>query len=322
MGSLHGFTAHLYSLVLWLIYSIHDAVHFLPSSGVITVDVDTVKRDVETLAETSSKPFPSHISMIVPHLNLAHRIEPAAESSIASFIAFSILSGVKTVTVFSEHGTALPVRQSIVSALDPVLSRMHMRLVSATWEESDIVEVTVALPVSHADTVSDSESETSVASANDSGIGSASVSAAHSGADSDDSDSDHAHPFLTLANISLRFLDASQGKQKIVSAAKLLAKKALEHKNSNNAGGSSSRFSDSINLKSVEALCKPSAEMCDPDLLFVIERGQQPLTLHSYPPWELRLTEVCHIRGSHLPTYKHFLEGLAMYSKCERRIGK
>ncbi|KAJ3388145.1 hypothetical protein HDU80_011771 [Chytriomyces hyalinus] len=319
MGSLHGFTAHVYSLLLWFIYSIHDALHLLPSSRVGTVDVETVKRDVETLAETSSKPFPSHISMIVPHLNLTHRIEPAAESSIASFVAYSIISGVKTFTIFSEHGTALPIRQSIVSALDLALSRMHARFVSAAWEESDIVVVTVALP--HADPVSDSESESSVASANDSGIGSASASAAHSGADSDDSDSDNTHPFLTLVSISLRFLDASQGKQKIVSAAKLLAKKALEHKN-NSAAGSTSRFSDSIDLKSVESLCKPNAEMCDPDLLFVIERGQQPLTLHSYPPWELRLTEVCHIRGSHLPTYKHFLEGMAMYSKCERRIGK
>ncbi|KAJ3077423.1 hypothetical protein HDU98_000073, partial [Podochytrium sp. JEL0797] len=72
------------------------------------------------------------------------------------------------------------------------------------------------------------------------------------------------------------------------------------------------RLSDKIDLPMMNALLAAQHDTLkgDPDLLFVFGRGEgEALVLEGYPPWELRLTEICHVKNPD-PTFQDFLDGL------------
>ncbi|KAJ3131700.1 hypothetical protein HK100_006094 [Physocladia obscura] len=96
-------------------------------------------------------------------------------------------------------------------------------------------------------------------------------------------------------SLTIRFIDpATTGKSQIVNITKSLARSALDAKFATPQNRNQPRFSDTIDLQMMDQLLAVPNELGDPDLLYVFQRGPAyaPLTLHNYPPWELRLTEI------------------------------
>ncbi|KAJ3389138.1 ditrans,polycis-polyprenyl diphosphate synthase [Entophlyctis sp. JEL0112] len=112
----------------------------------------------------------------------------------------------------------------------------------------------------------------------------------------------------------IRFIDPSvDGISQIVAATKKLC-------TSSQAGSNIGRTSDKIDLKFVDELLKVP-DFCEPELMYVFDGADDVLTLDYYPPWEIRLTEICHVKSPGIPSYENFLKGMDMYSKREKRIG-
>lgn len=59
--------------------------------------------------------------------------------------------------------------------------------------------------------------------------------------------------------------------------------------------------------------------MGEPDLLVLF--GPY-VDLAGYPPWQLRLTEIFHVRDNHSVGYQVFLRGLYKFANAEMRLGR
>lgn len=56
----------------------------------------------------------------------------------------------------------------------------------------------------------------------------------------------------------------------------------------------------------------------EPNLLLVFS---PKTSLNGFPPWSLRLCEICYVQGSQGVTYRGFLKGLRRYARAEMRFG-
>ena len=61
-----------------------------------------------------------------------------------------------------------------------------------------------------------------------------------------------------------------------------------------------------------------SSTIQEPNLLMVFRPGR---TLDGFPPWSMRLCEICYVGRSGRVTYRGFLKGLQRYGRAEMRFG-
>ncbi|KAJ3028786.1 UNVERIFIED_CONTAM: hypothetical protein HDU68_000909 [Siphonaria sp. JEL0065] len=88
---------------------------------------------------------------------------------------------------------------------------------------------------------------------------------------------------------TIRFIDSTRdGKSDIVRVARILAESALE---SQKETGKRNLVSEGVDIKLLDEMLA-SSEYPEPELMYVFGGKQDVLMLESYPPWEIRLTEI------------------------------
>ncbi|KAL2020868.1 hypothetical protein VTK56DRAFT_7859 [Thermocarpiscus australiensis] len=121
--------------------------------------------------------------------------------------------------------------------------------------------------------------------------------------DDDDADSNNSRK-----HISILLLSAEDGRDSIVDLTKTLAEMAQRKK---------LRTAD-ITLELVDAELSESV-MSEPDLLILFGPHVE---LAGYPPWQIRLTEIFHVRDNQGVGYQVFYRGLCRYAQAQMRMGR
>ncbi|ORY45537.1 hypothetical protein BCR33DRAFT_849801 [Rhizoclosmatium globosum] len=131
---------------------------------------------------------------------------------------------------------------------------------------------------------------------------------------SDDSDSE-------TVCLQYGLLTREGRKGKIVQVARELAERALAVQKE---GRGEARVSDSVDVALVDRMLRGSCDIPEPELMYVVtdSTSHNALEMNGYPPWEIRLTEIYHIKGFRALEYQDYVDGLEMYAKCEKRVGK
>ncbi|KAI9760730.1 MAG: hypothetical protein M4579_001468 [Chaenotheca gracillima] len=110
------------------------------------------------------------------------------------------------------------------------------------------------------------------------------------------------------AFFSLLLISAEDGRDSVVDLTKTLTEMSQRGKIS----------PSDINLPLVDAELTENV-MDEPDLLILFDGNVQ---LRSFPPWQLRLTEIFHVQDSQGVGYQVFLRGLYSFAKAQMRFGR
>jgi len=109
-------------------------------------------------------------------------------------------------------------------------------------------------------------------------------------------------------HLSVVLLSAEDGRDSIVDLTKTLTEMSQRSKLS----------SADISTELVDAELSESI-MGEPDLLILFGPHVE---LSGYPPWQIRLTEIFHVKDNHGVGYQVFYRGLVKYSQAQFRIGR
>lgn len=109
-------------------------------------------------------------------------------------------------------------------------------------------------------------------------------------------------------NLSILLISSEDGRESIVDLTKTLAEMAQRGK-----------ISDAdINLDLIDTELSESF-MTEPDMVIVFS---PTVELQGYPPWQMRLTEIFHVRDCGSVRYQVFLRALHRYAKAKMRFGR
>jgi undecaprenyl pyrophosphate synthase len=109
-------------------------------------------------------------------------------------------------------------------------------------------------------------------------------------------------------HISILLLSAEDGRDSMVDLTKTLAEMA-QRKKLNTAD---------ITMELVDAELTESV-MSEPDLLILFGPHVE---LAGYPPWQIRLTEIFHVRDNQEVGYQVFYRGLRQFAQAQMRKGR
>ncbi len=109
-------------------------------------------------------------------------------------------------------------------------------------------------------------------------------------------------------HLTMMLLSAEDGRDSIVDLTKTLAEMAQRSKIS----------SADISIDLVDAELTESV-MGEPDLLILFGPNVE---LSSYPPWQVRLTEIFHVKDNQGVGYQVFYRALSKYGQAQMRRGK
>ncbi|MCJ1352338.1 MAG: hypothetical protein MMC33_002322 [Icmadophila ericetorum] len=112
----------------------------------------------------------------------------------------------------------------------------------------------------------------------------------------------------TAGHLSILLLSSEDGRSTLVDLTKTLTEMAQREKLS----------ADDISLDLVDAEISESV-MGEPNLLLLFGPNVQ---LQGYPPWQLRLTEIFHVKDNVGVEYQVFLRALFNYAKVQMRFGR
>jgi dehydrodolichyl diphosphate syntase complex subunit NUS1 len=115
-------------------------------------------------------------------------------------------------------------------------------------------------------------------------------------------------PSLAVPHLSILLLSAEDGRDSLVDLTKTLTEMSQRAKIS----------STDINIDLVDAEISESV-MGEPDLLVIFG---PTVELSSYPPWQLRLTEIFHVQDNQGVGYQVFLRALYNYANAQMRFGR
>lgn len=111
-----------------------------------------------------------------------------------------------------------------------------------------------------------------------------------------------------LGHLSVLLLSSEDGRSTLVDLTKTLAEMSQRDKLS----------PSDISLDLINAEISESV-MGEPNLLLLFGPNVQ---LQGYPPWQLRLTEIFHIKDNTGVEYQVFLRALHSYAKAQMRFGR
>ncbi|SPQ18881.1 4a62f1e3-1264-4f7b-ac0e-7bebe19fc426 [Thermothielavioides terrestris] len=126
----------------------------------------------------------------------------------------------------------------------------------------------------------------------------------HGGGSSSGDDDDHE----ASKHLSVLLISAEDGRESIVDLTKTLAEMSQRKKLS----------TADITMELVDAELNESI-MSEPDLLILFGPHVE---LAGYPPWQIRLTEIFHVRDNQEVDYQVFLRGLRKYAQAQMRLGR
>lgn len=115
-------------------------------------------------------------------------------------------------------------------------------------------------------------------------------------------------PNLQPPQLSLLFLSEEDGRDSIVDLTKTLAEMAQRSK--------LSPADISVDLVDAEL---SEGVMSEPDLLILFGPRAE---LSGYPPWQIRLTEIYHVKDNHGVGYQVFLKALYSFANAQMRFGR
>lgn len=110
------------------------------------------------------------------------------------------------------------------------------------------------------------------------------------------------------SHLSLLLLSAEDGRATLVDLTKTLAEMSQRKKLSPN----------DITQELVDAEITESV-MGEPDLLVLFG---PTVHLQGYPPWQIRLSEIYHVKDNNGVGYQVFLRALHSYAKAQMRFGR
>ena len=114
--------------------------------------------------------------------------------------------------------------------------------------------------------------------------------------------------YKPTGHLSILLLSAEDGRSTLVDLTKTLTEMSQRDKLS----------STDISLDLVDAEISESV-MGEPDLLLLFGSN---IKLQGYPPWQLRLTEIFHVKDNSGVEYQIFLRALYSYAKAQMRFGR
>ena len=109
-------------------------------------------------------------------------------------------------------------------------------------------------------------------------------------------------------HLSILLLSAEDGRSTLVDLTKTLTEMSQRDKLS----------STDISLDLIDAEISEGV-MGEPNLLLLFGSN---ITLQGYPPWQLRLTEIFHVKDNFGVEYQIFLRALYSYAKAQMRFGR
>ncbi|KAL1842558.1 hypothetical protein VTJ49DRAFT_3348 [Mycothermus thermophilus] len=109
-------------------------------------------------------------------------------------------------------------------------------------------------------------------------------------------------------HLSVLLISAEDGRDSMVDLTKTLAEMSQRKK----------LKTDDISMELVDAELTESI-MSEPDLLILFGPHVE---LSGYPPWQIRLTEIFHVRDNQGVGYQVFLRGLRQYAQAQMRKGR
>jgi undecaprenyl pyrophosphate synthase len=109
-------------------------------------------------------------------------------------------------------------------------------------------------------------------------------------------------------HLSVLLLSAEDGRDSIVDLTKTLAEMAQRNKIS----------PQDITIDLVDAELTESV-MTDPELLILFSPS---VDLQGYPPWQMRLTEIFHVKDNQGVGYQVFYRALCNFAKAQMRFGR
>ena len=115
-------------------------------------------------------------------------------------------------------------------------------------------------------------------------------------------------PGMNLQNLSVLLLSAEDGRDSLVDLTKTLTEMSQRSKLSSN----------DVTQELIDAEITESV-MGEPNLLVLF--GPR-VELSSYPPWQLRLTEIFHVQDNQGVGYQVFLRALYSYANAQMRFGR
>ena len=113
---------------------------------------------------------------------------------------------------------------------------------------------------------------------------------------------------LAVQHLSILLLSAEDGRDSLVDLTKTLTEMSQRSKIS----------SSDVSIDLVDAEISESV-MGEPDLLVLFG---PTVELSSYPPWQLRLTEIFHVQDNQGVGYQVFLRALYNYANAQMRFGR
>jgi dehydrodolichyl diphosphate syntase complex subunit NUS1 len=113
---------------------------------------------------------------------------------------------------------------------------------------------------------------------------------------------------LALPHLSVLLLSAEDGRDSLVDLTKTLAEMSQRSK----------LAASDISVDLIDAEISESV-MGEPDLLVLFG---PTVELSSYPPWQLRLTEIFHVQDNQGVGYQVFLRALYNYANAQMRFGR